>query len=55
MYFIAEINECRLYKDICGTDRICFNIPGDYLCLCTLGYRQSTNGSCEGTYDTDPL
>ena len=50
IYFntIADINECRSNKGICGTDKICYNIRGGYLCLCKVGYRQSENGSCEG-------
>lgn len=37
-----------MYKDICGSD-VCFNVPGDYLCICRLGYQESANKSCEGT------
>lgn len=45
---IAEINECSENKGICATDKVCFNTPGSYLCLCNVGYWQSANGSCEG-------
>lgn len=44
----TEINECTLYKGICGTDKNCINTPGDYLCLCKTGFQQFANGSCQG-------
>ena len=43
-----DINECAVNNGNCGTDKSCTNTIGSYSCQCKAGYRQLTNGNCEG-------
>ena len=46
---LTDINECSANNGICGNDKICFNTIGSYSCVCQVGYRQLSDGTCQGT------
>ena len=44
---VVDMNECTLFRGICGSRAKCFNQRGSYTCQCYNGY-QRRNGTCEG-------
>ena len=42
-----DINECNINQSICGTDKLCHNLQGDYRCDCRQGYSKDAE-SCVG-------
>ena len=44
----TDINECTVNNGNCGADKDCSNTIGSYSCRCKAGYRQLTNGNCQG-------
>lgn len=48
MVSFIDVDECSVMPDICGT-AVCKNIPGDFECECTEGYRYNpVLKACEG-------
>lgn len=39
----TDVNEC-LMVGICGTDAMCRNLPGSYVCECAQGFLATSNG-----------
>ena len=45
--FIAtDINECE--EDVCGSNEICVNTVGSFICQCQEGYKRNQGDTCEG-------
>ena len=51
----TDINECAVNNGNCGADKSCTNTIGSYSCQCKAGYRQLTNGNCEGMEHQDKI
>jgi len=39
IWFIADIDECRVGIFDCEPNSVCRNLVGDYYCTCRMGYR----------------
>ena len=51
----TDINECATNNGNCGADKSCTNTIGSYSCQCKAGYRQLTNGNCQGMEHRDVI
>lgn len=48
MYFLADINECIVFPNICPNGA-CENLKGSYRCICNPGYQVDSTGKiCSG-------
>ena len=48
LILLTDTDECIANTGICGADKVCINTEGSYLCQCKIGYRQLSNGNCQG-------
>lgn len=44
---LQDVDECVETPDICGSETICTNTNGSYICSCKTGYTEK-NGTCVG-------
>lgn len=54
--FISDVDECTLFRDICGNG-VCRNREGSYECICQEGYELTrARDTCMGkVYDSNPI
>ena len=46
----TDIPECTENMAICGNNAQCEEEPGNYRCVCHMGYTMGEKGKCEGMY-----
>ena len=44
---VTDFDECTT-RGLCGSNAMCQNTDGSYICLCTTGFSRVNGGVCEG-------
>ena len=45
-FIVIDIDECE--EDVCGSNEICVNTVGSFICQCQEGYTRNQDDTCEG-------